>query len=55
MYNDKTTSRERILKSSKSSAVHKALMSKIDKNYAKQGNKEAHKRIKREGVDFNKI
>jgi hypothetical protein len=55
MNNDKTTTKERITKSSKSNALHKALLTKIDKGYAKRGNKLAHQRIKSEGVDFNKI
>lgn len=43
------------IKSEKSSALRKAINHKIGKKYAKQGNDAAHKRIKSEGMDFNKI
>lgn len=43
MYGDKTKAKERVGK--KASAVHKAIMNMADKNYAKQGIKEAAKRI----------
>ncbi len=42
MYGDKITAKERIGK--KPSALHKALMNKSNKAYAKQGVKEAHKK-----------
>ncbi len=55
MFGDKRSTKEKVSKTKKSNPIHKALMSKVDKNYAKQGNKEAHKRIKKEGMDFSKI
>lgn len=43
------------IKTNKVEAIKKAMASKVNKDYRNQGNKQAHARIKKAGIDFNKI